>query len=358
MGRTAQCGDFASVQPFNRRSDRTYANVHGGACERRSGGCRSGISGLVRNATGGARSHTVPFQNVARGKFREIARCNTREHGKTLIESRGDVQRGIEMVEFACGMPSLLDGETLENIARGIDCETIRQPLGVCVGITPFNFPAMVPLWMYPVALACGNTFVLKPSEKVPLTAMMIAQLLEQAGLPHGVFNIVHGGRECVEALLTHPKVKAISFVGSTPVAKYIFEAGTRQGKRVQSNGGAKNFVFLMPDADVEQSTRSVVEGAFGCAGERCMAGSTAVVVGSAATRCFAFAGSRGQKHPGRTHRSRAAARHGTPHYSTTSRSRGATHRNWRETRCEKFLPMVALSSEQRRVFSWRYRSR
>ena len=146
------------------------------------------------------------FKMMLEEKFEEIARCNTREHGKTLIESRGDVRRGIEMVEFACGVPSLLSGETIENVARGIDCETIRQPLGVCVGITPFNFPAMVPLWMYPVALACGNTFVLKPSEKVPLTAMMIARLLEQAGLPRGVFNIVHGGRECVEALLDAPK--------------------------------------------------------------------------------------------------------------------------------------------------------
>src|SRR4028118_1764444 len=169
--------------------------------------------------------------------FEELVRLNTREHGKTLVESRGDVRRGIEMVEFACGIPSLLTGETIENIARGIDCEAIRQPLGVCVGITPFNFPAMVPLWMYPVALVCGNTFVLKPSEKVPLTAIRIAQLLEQAGIPKGVFNIVHGGRECVDALLTHPKVRAISFVGSTPIAKYIYETGTRGNKRRARNG-------------------------------------------------------------------------------------------------------------------------
>jgi malonate-semialdehyde dehydrogenase (acetylating)/methylmalonate-semialdehyde dehydrogenase len=151
------------------------------------------------------------------------------------------------MVEFACGIPSLLTGETIENIARGIDCEAIRQPLGVCVGITPFNFPAMVPLWMYPVALVCGNTFVLKPSEKVPLTAIAIARLLEQAGIPKGVFNIVHGGRECVDALLTHPRVRAISFVGSTPIAKYIYETGTRGNKRVQANGGAKNSFSSCP---------------------------------------------------------------------------------------------------------------
>jgi malonate-semialdehyde dehydrogenase (acetylating)/methylmalonate-semialdehyde dehydrogenase len=228
------------------------------------------------------------FKMLLEENFEEIVRCNTREHGKTLNESRGDVRRGIEMVEFACGVPSLLGGETIENVARGIDCEAIRQPLGVCVGITPFNFPAMVPLWMYPVALACGNTFVLKPSEKVPLTAMMIARLLEQAGVPRGVFNLIHGTRECVEALLAHPKVNAVSFVGSTPVARYIFETGTRHGKRVQANGSAKNFVIIMPDADVEPSTRGVIEGAFGCAGERCMASSTAVVVGSAAKGALA----------------------------------------------------------------------
>ena len=223
------------------------------------------------------------FKMLLEENFEEIARCTTREHGKTLVESRAELRRGIEMVEFACGVPSLLTGETLENIARGIDCETLRQPLGVCVGLTPFNFPAMIPLWMYPVALACGNTFVLKPSEKVPLTAIMIARLLEQAGAPAGVFNLVHGGRECVDALLAHPQVRAVSFVGSTPVARHVYETGTRHGKRVQANGGAKNFVLVMPDTDVESATRGVTEGAFGCAGERCMASSTAIVLGRAA---------------------------------------------------------------------------
>jgi malonate-semialdehyde dehydrogenase (acetylating)/methylmalonate-semialdehyde dehydrogenase len=222
------------------------------------------------------------FKALLEEHFEELIRLNTREHGKTLGESRGDVKRGIEMIEFACGIPSMLMGESLENLARGIDCDAVRQPLGVCVGITPFNFPAMVPLWMYPVALACGNTFVLKPSEKVPLTAIRIVELLHQAGLPKGVMNIVHGGRECVDALLTHAKVKAISFVGSTPIARHIFEVGTRHGKRVQSNGGAKNYIFIMPDADVENSTRGLIEAAYGCAGERCMAGSTAVVIGEA----------------------------------------------------------------------------
>ncbi|MGZ5543938.1 MAG: CoA-acylating methylmalonate-semialdehyde dehydrogenase [Limisphaerales bacterium] len=222
------------------------------------------------------------FRSLVEDNFEELVRCNTREHGKTLAESRGDVKRGMEMIEFACGAPSLLMGESLENVAKGIDCDTIRQPLGVCAGITPFNFPAMVPLWMYPVALACGNTFVLKPSEKVPLTAIKVVQLLEKAGLPKGVLNIVHGGRDVVDALLTHPKVRAVSFVGSTPIARHVFELGTKHGKRVQSNGGAKNYVFLMPDADVENSSRGLIEAAFGCAGERCMAGSTAVVIGGA----------------------------------------------------------------------------
>jgi malonate-semialdehyde dehydrogenase (acetylating)/methylmalonate-semialdehyde dehydrogenase len=222
------------------------------------------------------------FRALLEENFDDLVRSTTREHGKTLVESRGDVKRGIEMVEFACGVPSLLMGEILENMARGIDCEAIRQPLGVCVGITPFNFPCMVPLWMYPVAIACGNTYVLKPSEKVPLTSIKVAKLFEKAGLPKGVLNIVHGGREAVDALLTHPKVKAISFVGSTPTARHIYETGTKHGKRVQSNGGAKNFTLIMPDADVENSVRGVIEAAFGCAGERCMAGSTAVVVGGA----------------------------------------------------------------------------
>src|SRR5438552_14901071 len=225
------------------------------------------------------------FKALLEENFEDLVKSNTREHGKTLVESGGDVRRGIEMVEFACGIPSLLMGESIENIARGIDCDTIRQPLGVCVGITPFNFPAMVPLWMYPVALVCGNTFVLKPSEKVPLTALKIAKLLELAGLPKGVLNVVHGGRECVDALLMHPKVKAVSFVGSTPIARHIFEIGTKHGKRVQSNGGAKNYIVVMPDADVSRTVEALSTAAFGCAGERCMAGSTAITVGKAAER-------------------------------------------------------------------------
>jgi malonate-semialdehyde dehydrogenase (acetylating)/methylmalonate-semialdehyde dehydrogenase len=216
-------------------------------------------------------------------RFEELARSVTTEHGKTLAEARGDVRRGLENIEYACGAPSLLMGESAENVARGIDCDSIRQPLGVVAGITPFNFPAMVPLWMWPIAIACGNTFVLKPSEKVPLTSILIARLAQQAGLPAGVLNVVHGGREAVDAILTHPLVKAVSFVGSTPVAREIHRVGTAHGKRVQAAGGAKNFVLVMPDADVANSSTGILEAAFGCAGERCMAGSTAIAIGKAA---------------------------------------------------------------------------
>lgn len=217
--------------------------------------------------------------------FEELAEGITREHGKTLTEARGDILRGIEVVEYACGAPELLKGESLENIARGIDCHTFRQPVGICAGICPYNFPALVPMWMYPLALACGNTFILKPSEKVPLTGVRLIELLVEAGLPPGVLNLVHGGKECVDALLTHPKIAAISFVGSSPVAKYIFETGTQNGKRVQSAGGAKNFVFVLPDAEIDKAVPGMIDGAFGCAGQRCMAASTAVVVGEAQDR-------------------------------------------------------------------------
>ncbi|MGI9088761.1 MAG: CoA-acylating methylmalonate-semialdehyde dehydrogenase [Chthoniobacterales bacterium] len=223
------------------------------------------------------------YRQLIEENFDRICTSVSREHGKTLAEARGSVYRGIENVEYACAAPTLLMGDTLENLARGVDCETINQPLGVCVGITPFNFPAMVPMWMFPLALVCGNTFVLKPSEKVPLTVVMLIELLEKAGLPKGVLNVVHGGRECVDALLTHPKVRAISFVGSSPVAKYIFETGTKNGKRVQANGGAKNYIIVMPDADVVKTVEALSTAAFGCAGERCMAGSTAITVGKAA---------------------------------------------------------------------------
>ncbi len=223
------------------------------------------------------------FQELLTRHADEVAAIVTREHGKTFAESRASVQRGIEMIEFACGLPSLLPGDLLANIAPGVDSETIRHPLGVVAGITPFNFPAMVPLWMYPVALVCGNCFILKPSPRVPLSAIRIVELAMEAGLPEGVLSVVHGDKVCVDALLTHPDVKAISFVGSTQVAKYIYETGAAHGKRVQAAGGAKNHIIIMPDADIDATINGIRHSAFGCAGERCMAGSLAVPVGDVA---------------------------------------------------------------------------
>lgn len=215
--------------------------------------------------------------------FDELALLVTREHGKTQAEARAEVHRGIEMVEFAASVPSLLFGDALPDIAPGVDAEAVRHPVGVCVGITPYNFPNMVPLWMFPVAIACGNTFVLKPSEKVPLSAVRLGELILEAGLPPGVLNIVHGDKACVDTLLSHDKVAAVSFVGSTPTAKHIYQTGTANGKRVQAAGGAKNHLIVMPDADMEQTVKALAASAFGCAGQRCMAGSLAVAVGDAA---------------------------------------------------------------------------
>ena len=211
-----------------------------------------------------------------------LAAAITSEHGKTLPDARGEVQRGLEVVEFACGIPQLLKGEVTENVAREVDSLAVRQPLGVCVGITPFNFPAMVPMWMFPIALACGNTFVLKPSEKDPSAALLLAELLREAGLPDGAFNVINGDRVAVQALLEHPGVAAISFVGSTPVAEHVYRTGTQAGKRVQALGGAKNHLVVMPDADLDQAVDALMGAAFGSAGERCMAISVAVAVGEA----------------------------------------------------------------------------
>jgi malonate-semialdehyde dehydrogenase (acetylating) / methylmalonate-semialdehyde dehydrogenase len=212
-----------------------------------------------------------------------IAKVITTEHGKVFSDAQGEVTRGIEVVEFACGIPHLLKGEFTEQVGGGIDAWSVRQPLGVCAGISPFNFPAMVPMWMFPVALACGNSFILKPSEKDPSAALMIAELLKEAGLPDGVFSVVHGGRDAVEALLAHPDIASISFVGSTPIAETIYRVGCANGKRVQALGGAKNHLVVMPDADLEQATDALIGSAYGSAGERCMAISVAVAVGAAA---------------------------------------------------------------------------
>ena len=213
----------------------------------------------------------------------ELAGILTRENGKTADDARAEVRRSIQMVEVACGMPSLMLGDSLNDVAHGIDCKTIRQPIGVCAGITPFNFPAMVPMWMYPFAIACGNTFILKPSEKVPLTATRAVELLDDAGLPAGVLNLVHGGKQAVDALLRHPLVKAVSFVGSTPVARHIYTTAAAAGKRVQALGGAKNHLVVMPDADMPKAVEAIIGSAFGAAGERCLAGSVLVTVGDAA---------------------------------------------------------------------------
>ena len=213
----------------------------------------------------------------------EVARILSTENGKTLDDAKASVRRAIQMVEVACGMPSLMMGESLENVSRGIDSVSIRQPLGVCAGISPFNFPAMVPMWMFPFAIACGNTFILKPSEKVPMTPTRTAELLHEAGIPEGVFNLIHGDKVAVDALLEHPLVRAISFVGSTPVAKHVYETAAKHGKRVQALGGAKNHLVVMPDANLEKSVEAIMSSAFGAAGERCLAGSVLVPVGDAA---------------------------------------------------------------------------
>jgi malonate-semialdehyde dehydrogenase (acetylating) / methylmalonate-semialdehyde dehydrogenase len=210
----------------------------------------------------------------------ELARLLTAEHGKVLSDALGEVARGVEVVEFCCGIPHLLKGSMSEQASTGIDVYSIRQPLGVVGGITPFNFPAMVPMWMWAPALACGNTFVLKPSEKDPSASMLTAEILKEAGVPDGVFNVVHGDKVAVDAILDHPDVAAVSFVGSTPIARYIYETGTKKGKRVQALGGAKNHMIVLPDADIEMAADAAVSAAYGSAGERCMAVSQVVAVG------------------------------------------------------------------------------
>jgi malonate-semialdehyde dehydrogenase (acetylating) / methylmalonate-semialdehyde dehydrogenase len=254
----------------------------------------------VDRAVAAARAASEPWGRTALGKrsailfrFRELvhahadelARCIVREHGKVLADARGEVQRGLEVVEFACGIPHLLKGEFSEGVSENVDSYSIRQPLGVAAGITPFNFPVMVPMWMYPIAIAAGNAFVLKPSEKDPSASMLAAELWKEAGLPDGVFNVVHGDGVAVDRILGHPGIAAVSFVGSTPVARHVYETGTRNGKRVQALGGAKNHMVVLPDADMPLAADSAVNAAYGSAGERCMAISVLVTVGDAADR-------------------------------------------------------------------------
>jgi len=222
------------------------------------------------------------FKALLEEHFEEVSGTVTRENGKILSESRGSVRRGIENVEHACGIPTLMMGRTLEDVAAGIDCEYIRQPLGVFAAVTPFNFPAMVPLWFWPYAIATGNTFVLKPSEQVPFSPTRIVELAHEAGIPPGVLNLVHGGKDAVNALLAHSGIAGISFVGSSPVARHVYQEAARTGKRVQALGGAKNHIVVMPDADLARSVENVTESIFGCAGQRCLAGSVVVATGKA----------------------------------------------------------------------------
>ncbi len=220
------------------------------------------------------------FKEIVEQRRDELARCIAREHGKVVSDAAGEVSRGLEVVEFACGAPHLLKGEVADNVGIGVDSFSLRQPLGVVVGITPFNFPAMVPMWMFPVAIVCGNAFILKPSERDPSASLLLAQWLAEAGLPPGVFNVVQGDKTAVERLLTHPDVSAVSFVGSTPIAEYVQRTGTAHGKRVQALGGAKNHLVVLPDADICQAADALLGAAYGSAGERCMAISVAVAVG------------------------------------------------------------------------------
>ena len=246
---------------------------------------------IAREAFSSWRESTLSRRSEILFKLRELVDANRRklatlislEHGKTIADALGEVARGLENIEFACGIPHLLKGGFSEQASRGIDVYQIRQPLGVVAGITPFNFPAMVPMWMFANAIACGNTFILKPSEKDPSASLLIAELFKQAGLPDGVFNVIQGDKAAVDRLLEHPDVKAVSFVGSTPVAKVVYEVGTRSGKRVQALGGAKNHMLVLPDADIGMAADAAVSAAYGSAGERCMAISVVVAVGNAA---------------------------------------------------------------------------
>ena len=228
------------------------------------------------------------FRELVNARTQDLAELVSDEHGKVISDARGEVQRGLEVIEFACGIPTLLKGDYSDQVSTGVDVFSFRQPLGVCAGITPFNFPAMVPMWMHPVAIACGNTFVLKPSERDPSASMLVAELWAAAGLPDGVFNVVHGDKETVDALLDDAGVAAVSFVGSTPIARYIHERGTANGKRVQALGGAKNHAVVLPDAPIDFASDHLVAAAFGSAGERCMAISAAVAVGDAADELVA----------------------------------------------------------------------
>ncbi|SHM16660.1 CoA-acylating methylmalonate-semialdehyde dehydrogenase [Rhizobacter sp. OV335] len=296
---TAEVGHFIQGAPVASRSGRRQAvyNPATGAVARQVAlGSLEDVNAAVAAAQAAfdGWAQTPP---IRRGrvmfKFLELMNLHrdtlaamiTAEHGKVFTDAQGEVSRGIDIVEFACGIPQLLKGDFTDQVSTGIDNWTLRQPLGVVAGITPFNFPCMVPCWMFPVAIAAGNSFILKPSERDPSASLFMAELLKQAGLPDGVFNVVQGDKLVVDALLTHPDVKAVSFVGSTPIAQYIYETGAHHGKRVQALGGAKNHMVVMPDADLDQAVDALIGAGYGSAGERCMAISVAVVVGDIADR-------------------------------------------------------------------------
>lgn len=296
---TAEVGHFIQGAPVTSRSGRRQAvyNPATGAVARQV------VLGSVDDVNAAVAAAQAAFDGWAQTppirrarvmfKFLELmnqhrdtlAAMITAEHGKVFTDAQGEVSRGIDIIEFACGIPQLLKGDFTDQVSTGIDNWTLRQPLGVVAGITPFNFPCMVPCWMFPVALAAGNSFILKPSERDPSASLFMAELLKQAGLPDGVFNVVQGDKAVVDALLTHPDVKAVSFVGSTPIAQYIYETGAHHGKRVQALGGAKNHMVVMPDADLDQAVDALIGAGYGSAGERCMAISVAVVVGDIADR-------------------------------------------------------------------------
>jgi len=277
-------GDVQVDPVFDPATGETIASLHhstGPEIEDAVGAAAAALPGWAGTPVPDRAQVMFRFKALLEEHVDELARLVVRENGKTLPEATGEVRRAIEVVDLACGAPTLLMGTNLDQIADGIDEELVRFPVGVCAGITPFNFPNMVPLWMIPVALAAGNTFVLKPSPRTPLSAMRIAELLEEAELPDGVLNVVHGGKESVDALLTHPEVAAVSFVGSVGVASYIYATAAANGKRVQALGGAKNHLIVMDDADLEKSVTALISSAFGNAGQRCLAGSVALGVGS-----------------------------------------------------------------------------
>lgn len=291
---TYRVSNFINGQPQESRSERQGA-IFNPACGKQQGSVGLSSAAECQEAIAIAErafadwSQTPPlvrarvffrFKELMEQHRDELAQLISREHGKVFSDAQGELTRGLEVVEFACGIPHLLKGEHSLNVGRGVDSYSMMQPVGVCAGITPFNFPAMVPLWMFPVAIACGNTFILKPSEKDPSLSLRMAELLKEAGLPDGVLNVVNGDKEVVDVLLTDPRVGAVSFVGSTPIAQYIYATASAHGKRVQALGGAKNHMVVMQDADLDQAVSALMGAAYGAAGERCMAISVAVVVG------------------------------------------------------------------------------